>query len=228
MDDRALNDLRALAAQDAELAATAGRLRELDSEATGIRAAAEAVDRFFAAYPSEDTARREAAREAEAELAGRSDELREAESRLAAAREDDARAHAQYAVDRARDHIAVAEAGLARARAAHDELEHEAAELPARVPALEAQAAAIAAEVPDVPAPGQGPRELVDWASRAHAELFVAARQIDTQREQKIREANELASMLTGEPTYGSTAAQALARAERYWTSSPGQVSDSR
>ena len=228
MDDRALNDLRSLAAQDAELAAATARLRELDSEAAEIRAAAEAVDRFFAAYPAEDTARGEAVRKAEAELARRGDELREAESRLAEARDEDARAHARHAVARAHDHIAVAEAGLARARAAHDELEREAAALPARMPALEAQAAAIAKEVSDVPAPGEGPRALVDWASHAHAELFVAAGYIDTQRERTIREANELASMLTGEPTYGSTAAQALARAERYWTSSPGHVSESR
>ena len=44
----------------------------------------------------------------------------------------------------------------------------------------------------------------------------------------RLREANELATMLTAETTYGSTVAQALERAERYWTSAPGQVSDSR
>lgn len=214
VDDRALNDLRGLAACDAELAAQAARLRELDAEVAKIRAAAETVDRFFAGYPAEDTARRDALREAEAELARRRDELRDAESTLAQARDDDARAHARYAVDRAHDHVAVAESCLARAREAHGELEREAAALPGRMPALEERAAAIASEVPDVPASGKGPRGLIDWASHAHAGLFVAAGHIDTQRERMIREANELASMLTGEPTYGSTAAQALARAE--------------
>jgi hypothetical protein len=58
-------------------------------------------------------------------------------------------------------------------------------------------------------------RDLVAWASRAHAELFVAAGQIAAQRERVIREANELASMLLGEPTYGSTVEQALARVTR-------------
>jgi hypothetical protein len=43
-----------------------------------------------------------------------------------------------------------------------------------------------------------------------------------------IRESNELASMLLGEPTYGATVAQALARVEAHWTSSPGHVSESR
>jgi chromosome segregation ATPase len=214
VDDRALNDLRQLALRDAEFADQAVRLRELDAEVAEIRTAAETVDRFFAGYPAEDTARRDALREAEAELARRRDELRDAESTLAQARDDDARAHARYAIDRAHDHVAVAESGLARAREAHGELEREAAALPERVPALEERAAAIASEVPDVPASGKGPRALIDWASHAHAELFVAAGHIDTQRERMIREANELASMLTGEPTYGSTTAQALARAE--------------
>ena len=79
--------------------------------------------------------------------------------------------------------------------------------------------------MPDVPPLGSS---LVEWASHAHAELFVAAGQIDVQRERVIREANELASMLLGEPTYGATVAQALARVEVHWTSSPGHVSESR
>jgi hypothetical protein len=65
--------------------------------------------------------------------------------------------------------------------------------------------------VPDVPPLGGS---LVEWASHAHAELFVAAGQIDVQRERVIREANELATMLLGEPAYGATVAQALARVE--------------
>jgi chromosome segregation ATPase len=216
VDDRALSDLRGLATRDAELASQAARLRELDVRVAELRAAAEGIDLFFARYPAEDTARREAVRDAEAELGRRRDQLREAESGLAESSDDVARSHAQHTVDRALDHIAVAEVALARTRRLHDELEREAAVLPSSVPDLEQQATAIAAGVPDLPTPGKGPRALVDWASQAHAELFVAAGQIDTQRERMIREANELASMLTGEPTYGSTAAQALARAERY------------
>ena len=56
--------------------------------------------------------------------------------------------------------------------------------------------------------------ELVDWAARAQASLFVAVGQIDTQRDRVIREANELATMLLGEPTYGATPEQARARVE--------------
>ena len=70
--------------------------------------------------------------------------------------------------------------------------------------------------------------DLIEWASSKHAELFVALGQLDTQRERVIREANELATALLGEPTFGSTPAQVLERVERYWTSSPGHVSDRR
>jgi hypothetical protein len=108
--------------------------------------------------------------------------------------------------------VEVAEAALARARSASAELERDAAALPEEVVALEGRAQALAAEsehVPDAPA---GLAGLAAWASHAHAELFVAARQLEAQRERIVREANELASMLLGEPTYGSTVDQALAR----------------
>ena len=228
VDERALTDLRILVARDAELAGQAEQLRELDARVAALRSAAETVDRFVAAYPADDVARREAVRDAEAGLARRRAELGDAEAAFAQTRDDDDRAHAQRAVDRAHDHIAVAEAALTRGRETHDELDRQASALPALVLELEAEAATIGRELAGVGSPGVGPRSLVDWASRAHAELFVAVGHIDTQRERTIREVNELASMLTGEPTYGSTAVQAFARAERYWTSSPGHVSESR
>jgi len=214
MDERALDDLRNLATRDAELERRARRLRELDHGTAEIRHAAEAIDAFFTAYPAEETARREEVAGAEAELAHRREELAEAQAELAATHDDQARDLAQRAVARADDHIGVASARLERARKSRDELEHEAHTLPRAVPDLEARATAISDEAADLPEPGEGPRALVEWASHAHAELFVAAGHIDTQRERIIREANELASALTGEATYGSTATQALRRAE--------------
>jgi chromosome segregation ATPase len=214
MDERALSDLRNLAKRDADLERRARRLRELDHAAAEIRHAAEAIDAFFGTYPAEETARREEVTSADAELQQRRGELAQAQRELASAHDDETRELAQRAFARADDHVGVATARLERARQARDELEHEAHTLPRAVPDLEARATAIADEAADVPEPGEGPRALVEWASHAHAELFVAAGYIDTQRERLIREANELASALTGEATYGSTAAQALKRAE--------------
>ncbi len=215
MDERALDELRALARRDAELGARASRLRELDSEVGALRGRAEEIDRFFASYPAGEAARRAAVERAEAEVDRRRRERAEAEAAVEAARDDEQQAHARHALTRAADHVEVAEAARTRAVAEQGALEREAASLPREVPHLEQRAAAVAAAADAVPEPPTGLRELAAWASHAHAELFVAAGHLDTQRERVIREANELASMLLGEPTYGSTPGQALERVEQ-------------
>jgi chromosome segregation ATPase len=221
VDKRAVDELRRLADLDAVLMAGGARLRSLDREVVTLRQRAEAIDAFFAAYPDEEGRRAAVLRDASEDLQRREDEVARAEQALANAVDVEARAHAEHAVARALDHLEVAQNRVARARSASDELEREAAELPSELTALEERARAL----PDVPRLGTS---LVEWASHAHAELFVAAGQNDVQRERVIREANELASMLLGEATYGATVAQALALVEAHWTSSPGHVSESR
>jgi hypothetical protein len=223
MDDRALGELRHLASRDSELAGRAGELRRIDDEAAAIRAGAEAVDAFLAAYPEEEGHLLSELAAAEQDVAGRRGELVEAEQALARAADDEARAHAEGARHRAADHVTVAQARVDRAEAALAELRRAATRCPAELSELYERAASL----PGI-APPPEPSSLVDWASHAHAELFVASRQVDAQRERVIREANELASMLLGEPTYGATVAQALARAEAHCLSSPGHVSDRR
>jgi hypothetical protein len=222
VDERAVTELRRLAAADAALSQRASALRALDGRIAEIRSRAEAIDAFFTAYPEAESSRRAELREAEDDLVRRGEDRTEAEHRLARADDDEARIYAQHAVVRAVDHVAIAERRIERAQSAHDELERDAATLPLELDDLEQRASAM----PDVPALGTS---LVEWASHAHAELFVAAGQIDVQRERVIREAHELATMLLGgEPTYGATVAQALARVVAHCTSSPGQVSESR
>ena len=207
MDERAVNELRGLADLDAELSERAAALRERDGGIAAIRGRAEAIDAFFAAYPEEEGRRSAELREAQEEIAHRREELADAERRLAEVQDDEARIHAEHTVARALDHIAIAESRSERAQSAYDALERDASALPRELSELEARTRAI----PDVPPLGSS---LVEWASHAHAELFVAAGQIDVQRERVIREANELATMLLGEPAYGATVAQALARVE--------------
>ena len=214
MDARALAELHELLRRDEELAAETARLEELGAAVARTRSRAEAIDEFFAGYTVEDSRLRTVVAAAEEELARRHTELTAAERDLAAARDDVERERAESACSRARDHVTVAESSLLRARSAHDELEHAAAELPAELTRLESDAQAVSATTPDLPSPGVGPRALSDWASHAHAELFVALSQLAAQRERLTREANELASMLLGDPTYGSTVAQALRRVE--------------
>jgi hypothetical protein len=205
-----LSDLKALEQRDSELAARGARLREAAEEAAAIRARAEEIDAFFADYPDAETRVRVALASAERDLDARRTEAAQAQSELSHARTDDERAAAERALGRAHDHLEIAEGRVARAVAGRDALERDAAALPEELPRLAARAAVVG----DGDAPGDAPRELADWAARAQASLFVAAGQIDTQRERIIREANELATMLLGEPTYGATPAQARARVE--------------
>ena len=212
MDARAAADLEELARRDEELSAGTTSVRELDARVAAIRARCEAIDAFFAAYPEEEERRRREVAEADAERARRAAELAGAEQELAAAPDAETRERAEIAAARARDHVAVAEAGVERTRDAAAELERDASELSREVPRLESQARAVSAEVDDVPPAPTGLRELLEWASHAHAELFVAAGQLDAQRDRVIREANELATMLLGEQTFGSTVAQLAER----------------
>jgi DNA repair exonuclease SbcCD ATPase subunit len=218
VDDRALSELRDLARRDAELEARAGELRARDGEVQELRRRAETILAFFATLDDEQERRGAFVAAARAELAGRHDELERASADLARSHDEEARFHAQHAVDRAHDHIAIARKNLARTEAVVAELHRDAIELRDELAELE--------RVPDTGVAGaQG---LIDWASREHAELFVAVGQLDVQRELVIREANEIATMLLGEQTFGVPVAQALARVESYWTSVPGQVSESR
>jgi chromosome segregation ATPase len=214
MDERALAELHDLRSRDDELTSRRERLRELDSAVADLRSRAEAIDAFFVVYPDEEARRRGQLDDARAQLERRVAERAEAARELEQARDEEARELARRAVARADDHVATATGRVEEAERARAELEQEAAELPHELPELEARAASVAAEA-GLAAPGRGPRELTEWASHARAELFVTAGQVDAQRDRIVREANELASMLIGEPTYGSTVAQALGRVER-------------
>lgn len=207
VDDRALSELRALAARDAELAERRAEIAHRDGEAAAIRNRAEEIDAALAAHPAERRSREAELDDAREELERRRGEHAHAERVLEEAQSEDDREHARRALGRALDHIAVAQARLDRAGAALAALEVDARDLPAQLEELEARARALSG-APQVAGP------LVEWASRTHAEAFVAGGQIDGERERIIREANELASMLLGEPTYGSTPGQALARVE--------------
>jgi hypothetical protein len=213
MDARALAELDHLGRRDETLAASAAQLLDVEANVARIRARADAIDRFFATRPDEEARLLAAIDAAASGLERRREELAAAEGELGTARTEEDRERAENAVARAVDHVALAESGLVRTRSEHEDFERDAAELPAELAALEEEARRIAepTHLPELPS-AAGPRSLADWATQSHAELFVALSQIDTQRERISREANELASMLLGEATYGSSVAQALER----------------
>jgi chromosome segregation ATPase len=210
--------LRELVARDRELEESASSLRLFDAAVAEIRERAEAIAAFFVRHAEQDERLRETEAHAAAALQKRRFEVDEARAQIDQARSDGERVLAEKQLARADDHIALAERALEQAlgeRASFDEL---AEQLTRELPTLGERARTL----------GATDNDLIEWASTKHAELFVALGQLDTQRERVIREANELATALLGEPTFGSTPAQVLSRIERYWTSSPGHVSESR
>ena len=65
---------------------------------------------------------------------------------------------------------------------------------------------------PEPPAPGiEG---VLEWAARAHAAVFVARSGLETERERVVREANELAASVLGEPLYATSVALVRQRLE--------------
>src|SRR5579862_8079691 len=208
----ALDELRALERRDTELSSFVGKLRMLEEEVDLIRERAGAIAAFFSSYPETENRLRKGITGAETELESRQRELAEARQIVAEAANVDARESAAREVDRARGHVSIAEGRLVRATDAYEDLERQASALPDELRDLVARAELVTRHLPHTDSPAGTPEGLVDWANRAHATLFVAVGQLDAQRDRIVREANELATMLLGEPTYGSTPTQALAR----------------
>ena len=215
MDVRATFELEELRAQDAELAAAAERLRSVEQAIRTVGSRAAEIADEVEAQPRLEGELTFVIREAEFALERRRKALEAAEQALGLPRDDETWARLERVAVRAAERADAARKRHERAVAALEELEGDAAELPAELARLESEARALAASIPGHPEPGAGAEGLVEWASHAHAELFVAVGELDRRREDAIREANELASMLLGEPTYGSTVAQAVARVEQ-------------
>jgi chromosome segregation ATPase len=215
VDRRAIDDLRRLAALDDELAARERGLQELDQTVRELRARAEALETFFAGYDDAERRTRSAIESAETEVARRRAEVVETKAALENERDEDRRELARRELARAEDHLSVAETAVGRASTDAARLERQAADWQRELPVLEDRARQLSTDLPDVESPDSGAPALIAWASHAHAALFVGVRQLEAERERVIREANELSSALLGEPTYGSTPAQALARVER-------------
>lgn len=203
-----LAELQALARRDAGLRAESDRLHAVGATVLALRTRVETLVAFLDELPDRRARVDAEVAKAHDDVERRRRELQEAETELERASAEEDRRLAAHARERAADHVAVARAAADRAAAARDELAREAAEAPHELATLHAEAGRLS----DVPAPPDDPTELVDWSSRAHASLFVAAGTIDQQRDRLVREANELGSMLLGEPTYGSTVEQVAAR----------------
>jgi chromosome segregation ATPase len=215
MDERATGELETLRARDGQLAAETSRLRAADLHVTAIRRRVEAIAAELEAFPAELDRLSAAAFDAADELERRRAAAEAGTRELAGDHDNETRQRLEREATWARERADAAAGKFERATAAVEQLEGDTAEAPAELAALRIEALALAEATPVLGEPEPGTDGLVTWASRAQAELFVEVGQLDRQRDNVIREANELATMLLGEPTYGSAVAQAVERVEQ-------------
>lgn len=217
--------LRELVAADEERAAGLEELDGLVVETAAIRERADELAALIASAPSERARLDGEVSAAGREVHERAQVLEAAEAELAAAeaRADEERlAAARRHLVRARDALSVAEKRAATSRVEAAGLEERLARAEREVPELEERAAGLARELGGRPRlareaarePESGLDGVIEWSSRARAALAVARSTLTTERDAGIREANELGSVVLGEPLVASSAALVARRVE--------------
>jgi hypothetical protein len=206
--------------QDRALAQRLEALAELGHAVAGLRAGAEAVRAFNQALPAERTHLDDAGAEATRALEGARAALAAAQDAVGRARGEDAREAALRNEARATSALRAAEERLERLRGRRSALEREAEQRGAEAAELDRRARELAGRLagsprvsPTAPA-APGLEGVLDWAARAHAALLVARGGLESERERIVREANELASSVLGEPLHSTSVALVRARLE--------------
>jgi chromosome segregation ATPase len=225
-DERALAAVRELEVADERVAAALVAVGELQRELSAIREHASANRLLLSSAPERREAAARAITEGGEELARRREELvaaRDASAEADRSGDENRAAAAKRAVERAEDHIRFGERKVERALRARDELERALAEAEAETPALEEQARAVSAGLRamagisasglEPPAPGLDGLE--EWASRVSAALLVVGSGLETERERLVRQANEIAASVLGEPAHAGAVSRVRAELER-------------
>ena len=182
-------------------------VERIQTDAEELRTHAGATRAFLDALP-ELLARREG--DEQAALAARA----EAQAAVAAsgeaverARKDDQRLEAERQRQRALDALSDAERWLEQARAALEAARADAGRHRADAGRLAGRARELAPSVRDVPPPEDGLAGALEWASRARGALLLEHSNVVREREEIIREANELTASILGEPLVSAAVA---------------------
>ncbi len=203
---------RELEERDERIAREIGELAAFDVRAAEVRESAAAICLHREQLPAERAHLDEALAGAQGDVARARKALAGAERALAELearrRPDEERlAAARRAAAHARDDVEAAENVLGRVHARRASLAAEEERLAAELPCLKEEAHGLAAGLRASsrlshggglgPAPGL--EGLLEWASRARAAVLVARSALETEREQIVREASELAAATLGE-----------------------------
>lgn len=226
MSSTPVSALRALVREDEGRSAILAELDRLLEATRSLRERTERIQELFRSAPSEQERLDREIDAAEREIHARSEALAQAEADLAEAErtgDEERLAAARRFVVRAGDALAMAEKRAAAFRAEARELEQRLAEAEREVPELESEAASLAESLRDRPRlareasrePPPGLDGVAEWASGARAALVVARSGVAVEREAVIREANELGSVILGEPLVASSVAVVARRVEQ-------------
>jgi hypothetical protein len=209
--DARLDLIRELERADEEVAAVLAELDELYASTEAVRGRALDLEAFFARLPGARAAAAEAADDAERDVLATEETAQQAAAGLRAAEEagDAERLAAARRFDvRARDSLAGARRRHEGALAGRERLDADAAEAERERPELAARAGELATALrerprlaPDAGAePGASLADVSAWAGGARAALLVARNSLAAERDAVIRQANELGSLVLGEP----------------------------
>ena len=225
MTDARLDLIRELERADEEVAAVLAELDELYASTEAVRERALDLEAFFARLPSARTAAAEAVDDAERDVLAAEETAARAAAGLRAAEEagDSERLAAARRFDvRARDSLAGARRRHDEALAERERLDTEAAEAERERPELGARAGELATALrerprlaPDAAEPGTSLEDVSAWAAGARAGLLVARSSLAAERDAVIRQANELGSLVLGEPLAPAAASTVARRVER-------------
>jgi hypothetical protein len=221
-EDARLVLVRELERADEEVAALLTELDELYARVETLRRRSLELESFFARLPAEREAAQRAVEETQRAAAEADETATRAAAELGAAEasgKDERIAAARRFEIRARDAASTTTRLASEARAAAASLEERVAGAKREAAGLEEEAKALAAALRERPRlateagldPGASLAGVSEWAARARAALLVGRTALAADRDAVIRQANELGSLVLGEPL-GATAASAVAR----------------
>jgi chromosome segregation ATPase len=220
-DARHVQFARELEERDERVAAALETLQQLQADVAELRAHADAVESFRAAYPGERSRLEQSAATAREELAAREAERAEAESELERARSEEDAAAARRALTRAADAESSARRKLERTDEERASLEREAVRVEEELPRLESRASELGRRLDGQPrvtrveTEPRGLTALIEWTTRARAALFVAVGALEAERERIVREANELGAAALGDGSAATSVRLVRERIER-------------
>jgi chromosome segregation ATPase len=224
--DARLDFIRELERADEEVGALLAELDELYAATADVRTRALELEALAARLPAAQTVAATALEEARREVGTARETAQQAADELHTAEEarDPERLAAAQRFDvRARDSLAMAERRVNEAAQEARRLESEAAAAAREAQKVEARAGELARALSQRPrlaaeagaTPSSGLPGVSDWAGRARAALLVARSSLAAERDAVIRQANELGSLVLGEPLAPVATATVARRVER-------------